>query len=162
MIKGSSKIATLVFCGLVTIAAVVIIGSFVGAVSWVNKPFAGFLLYDFPQVGSMSLNDWPGRQAGLKTFERVLFVDGQPIQDGRELVSTIKEKVPGSVVTYTVSSGESQREYYLPVTNFSLKEFVLVFFLTFLHRLRTKTQCDQKLGFFSVLLFSEHVHGQLF
>jgi len=132
MIKGSSRIATLIFCGLVTIAAVVIIGSFVAAVSWINKPFAGFLLYDFPQVGSMSLSEWPGRQAGMKTFERVLFAAGQPIQDGRELVGTIKKKVPGSMVTYTVSSGDSQQEYYLPVTNFSLKEFVLVFFLTFL------------------------------
>ena len=132
MIKGSSKTATLIFCCLAAVAAVVIIGSFIGALTWINKPFAGFLLYDFPQVGSMSLSDWPGRKAGIKTFERLRTADGQPIRNGQDLVEAIDIMVPGTVVTYTVSSGEAQQEYTLPVTNFSLREFVLVFFLTFL------------------------------
>ena len=71
MIKGSPKIATLVFGVLATLATVVIIGSFIGAVSWINKPFAGFLLYYFPQDGSMSLNDWQAPKAGIKLLERI-------------------------------------------------------------------------------------------
>jgi len=130
--KGSSKIATLIFCGLSALLAVVMIGSFIGAVSWVNKPFAGLLLYDFPQVGSMSLNDWPGRKAGIKTFEHIVFVDGKPLKKGQDLVKAIKKKKLGALVTYTVSSKGSQHEYSLPVITFSLREFVLVFFLTFL------------------------------
>jgi len=130
--RGSSKIATTIFCGLAALSAVVIIGSFIGAVSWVNKPFAGLLLYDFPRVGSMSLNDWPGRKAGIKTIERIVFVDGKPVKDGRDLVKASENKAPGAIVTYTVSSKGSQRDYSLPVITFSIREFVLVFFLTFL------------------------------
>ncbi len=132
MIKASPKIATLIFGVLATLASVVIIGSFIGAVSWINKPFAGFLLYDFPQVGSMSLNDWPGQKAGIKFLERIEFVNSRPIKNGRDLVKAIEIMVPGTMVTYTVSSGEKRQAYSLPVTNFSLREFVLVFFLTFL------------------------------
>jgi hypothetical protein len=87
--RGSSKTATLIFCGLTALFAVVIIGSFIGAVSWVNKPFAGFLLYDFPQVGSMNLNDWPGRKAGIKFLERIVFADGKPVKEGSDQVKSI-------------------------------------------------------------------------
>jgi len=130
--KGSSKIPTVIFCGLATLSAVVIIGSFIAAVSWVNKPFSGLLLYDFPQVGSMSLKDWPGRQSGIKFLERIVSVDGTPIREGRDLVNMIGHRMPGSVITYTVESNGEQRDYSLPVTLFSLTDFVLVFFLTYL------------------------------
>ena len=132
MIKGSSKIATLIFGSLTALLAVVIIGSFIGAVTWVNKPFAGLLLYDFPQVGSMSLNDWPGRKAGIKFLERIAFVDGKPIMEGRDLVKALEKKGPGALVTYTTVSKGSLRDFTLPVTVFKIREFVLVFFLTFL------------------------------
>jgi serine phosphatase RsbU (regulator of sigma subunit) len=130
--RGSSKTATLIFGGLTALMAVVIIGSFIGAVSWVNKPFAGLLLYDFPQVGTYSLKDWPGRQAGIKSLERIVYVDGKPIKEGRNLVKQIEKKSLGALVSYTISSKGSLQNYSLPVITFSLREFVLVFFLTFL------------------------------
>ena len=102
--RGSSKTATLIFGGLTVLMMVVIVGAFIGAVSWVNKPFAGFMLYDFPQVGTYSLKDWPGRQAGIKSFDHILLADGQPVKEGRELVERIENKAPGSTITYTLSA----------------------------------------------------------
>ena len=102
--KGSSRIGIFIFCSLTLISIVVLIVSFIGAVSWVNKPFAGLLVYDFPLVGSMSLSDWPGRQAGIKLLERIVSVDGNPVRKGLELVKAARNKAPGSTVALTVES----------------------------------------------------------
>jgi len=130
--RGNSRIAIFIFCSLTIVSIVVLVVSFIGAVSWVNKPFPELLVYDFPQAGSMSLSDWAGRQAGIKLLERIAAVDGNPIRKGRDLVKAVRSKTPGSTVTITVESEGTQRHYLLPVTLFSLREFVLIFLLTYI------------------------------
>ena len=90
--KFSLKPANILFLGLTILMAVIIIGSFIAAVKWVNRPFAGFLLYDFPLAGSMSLKEWPGRQTGLKILDRVVSFDNQQIQKSSDFVEAIREK----------------------------------------------------------------------
>jgi len=124
--------ATILFLGLTILMAVVIIGSFFAAVKWVNRPFAGFLLYDFPLTGSMSQSDWPGRQAGLEFLDKVVSYDNQEIKAGRDLVEGIGKKMPGTMVQYTIESKDGRRQFTLPVVNFGLRDFFLIFFLTFL------------------------------
>jgi len=124
--------ATLLFLGLTILMAVVIIGSFVAAVTWVNRPFAGFLLYDFPLTGSMSQSDWLGRKAGLEFLDRVVSYDNQQIQRSRDFVEAISKMMPGTLVQYTIESKDGRRQFTLPVVNFGLRDFFLIFFLTFL------------------------------
>jgi hypothetical protein len=106
--------------------------SLVGVISWINKPFAGFLTYQEPLVGTMSVGGWPGTKAGLRFLERIIAIDGQPVQSGQDLIDTARQKKSGTVVRYVVQSGDQVRKVNVPVTIFGIKDFFLIFFITLL------------------------------
>ncbi len=105
---------------------------FVNALTWVNKPFPGFLIYEPPYVGSISVRGWPGKTAGLSFMDRILTVDGQPIQKGKDVIDKVRQKKPGTPVHYTIESKQGLKEVTVPVTLFGLEDFFLAFFVTFL------------------------------
>jgi sigma-B regulation protein RsbU (phosphoserine phosphatase) len=130
--KKHSRIASLLFYALVGIMAVVCLSSFVGALSWLNKPFPGFLLYKEASVGSFKSSEWPGIKAGLKFHERIAAVDGKPVLEGQDVFDTVRQRAPGTPVRYLVKSKEGTREVAVPVQVFTVKDFLLVFFVVFL------------------------------
>jgi sigma-B regulation protein RsbU (phosphoserine phosphatase) len=129
--KGHFRVPSLIFYGISLLMVVVSVVSFVAALSWVNKPFAGFLVYEEPIVGSMRERDWPGFQAGIKFLDRIDLIGGEPVRQGPKLVDLISRKRPGTPVTYLVSVDGKTREISIPVSFFSLKDFLLVFFVPF-------------------------------
>ena len=130
--RKSSKPSTLILIALSLFMTVVCVLSFVGAVSWINKPFPGFLMYRPPFVGSMSLKEWPGRQAGLKFLERVVKVDGQRVREGQDVVDWVRQKQKGTPIRYVLESKTGIREVTVPVDIFGFRDFSLTFFFTFL------------------------------
>jgi len=130
--KGRARVAGLLFYTLSGLMAVICVISFVSAVSWVNKPFAGFLTYQEPLVGTINSREWPGPRVGLKFLERIVAVDGQPVRSGQDLIEAAGRRKPGTSVQYVVESGGKRREVSVPVTIFSFKDFFLIFFITFL------------------------------
>jgi len=120
------------FYGLALFMLVISAVSLVTAVTWINRPFPGFLIFDFPYIGSMGSRDWPGIASGLKTMERVKAVEGVPVKEGREVLSLVEGLEPGDPVTYTIQSGGGTREVTVPLHTFGLKDFLLVFLIPFL------------------------------
>ena len=125
--KKGSKIAGLLFYALVAITVAISATSFVAALSWLNKPFPGFLVYAFPYVGSYSLKEWPSREAGIKFMDRIVAVDAQPVFRGKEVYQIIRDKQPGTPVRYLVESKGKTHEITLPVTLFRVKDLLLTF-----------------------------------
>jgi adenylate cyclase len=125
------KLSSILFYGTNGLMALVFVICFISALSWINKPFAGFLIYQPPFVGSISVSDWPGREAGLSFLERVITADGKPVAKGQDVVSLARSKAPGTQVQYQVESKGHTRELSLPVTFFTLRDFLLAFFVTF-------------------------------
>jgi hypothetical protein len=115
--------------GVMAVIWAIALGS---ALSWIHKPFAGFLIYHPPYVGSISVSDWPGRAAGLSFLERVVAADGKPVVEGRDVVSLARSKKPGTQVQYQVESRGVKREVSVPVAIFTISDFFLAFFVTFL------------------------------
>ncbi len=130
--KVHPRIPILLFYGLIVLMVAVSFTSFVEAISWIDKPFAGFLIYHPPYVGSMSIADWPGRQSGLKFLDRVVSIDGEPVIRGRDVVSRIEKREPGTLVHYVIKSKGMTRDVILPVTLFGLRDFFLTFFINLL------------------------------
>ena len=130
--KKRSWTASLLFYALIGIMVVVCVSSFVAALSWVNKPFPGFLIYHPPYVGSMSISDWPGRKAGLKFLDPVISVNGQPVMKGRDAIAAVEKKEPGTLVRYILETKEGMREVTLPVTTFTFRDFFLTYFINLL------------------------------
>ena len=129
---GRSHITPIVFYTLSGLMAVICVVSFVSAVSWINKPFAGFLTYKELLVGSIANREWPGTKAGLKFLDKIVAVDGQPVSDGQDLIDAAAQRKPGDLIHYTVESGGKTHQVSVPVTIFSTKDFLLIFFITFL------------------------------
>jgi len=124
--KGSHITKILIY-GLVGIMLAISVVSFVAALSWLNKPFPGFLVYTFPYVGSYSLKEWPSRQAGLKFMDRIVAVDGRPVFRGKDIYQIIKGKQQGTPIRYLVESKGKTGEITLPVTLFTFKDLLLTF-----------------------------------
>ena len=129
---GRFQISSLIFYALVTLFLVISVISFGGALSWINKSFPGFVVYEPPLVGSMSVRDWPGKLAGLKMMDRIVTVDGRPVRRGQDVLDAVSGMVPGTPMHYVVQAKGQTREVTLPVTRFGLRDFLLVFFVTFL------------------------------
>jgi serine phosphatase RsbU (regulator of sigma subunit) len=129
--KKDARIATFIFLTTAGIMAAISIWSFVAALSWLNKPFAGFLVYRPPFVDSLGIRDWPGKKAGLQYLDRIVAVDGDPVLQGQDVVRMVREKQPGTPVRYLVESKREMREVTVPVTIFGIRDFLLVFLITF-------------------------------
>jgi signal transduction histidine kinase len=129
--KGSSRIPVVIFYGLTASMALILIISFASALSWINKPFPGFLIYEFPCVGSLSHPDWPGNKTGLRYFDRIAQVEDQRVFNGRQVLARVRQRPPGTPIHYQVESKGKISEVVVPVTVFELKDFFLVFFIPF-------------------------------
>jgi serine phosphatase RsbU (regulator of sigma subunit)/preprotein translocase subunit SecE len=130
--KSRLRASSLLFYGINTLVAGICIVSFINAISWINKPFAGFLIYKFSLVGSMSSRDWPGIQAGLKLMDRIIAVDERSIREGRDVEAIVKGKASGALIPYAVESKGEVRKVTVPTTTFSFYDFVIVFLVPFL------------------------------
>lgn len=124
--KVRSKFPSILFYGVSGLFVLIAIISFMNALSWLNRPFPGFLLYKDPVLGSF------GPKAGLKFLDRIVTVDGRPVRDGDEIVQAARAKKAGTPVRYFVEAKGERREVAVPVAIFNLKDFFLIFFITFL------------------------------
>jgi serine phosphatase RsbU (regulator of sigma subunit) len=122
-----SRLQKVVLYILILFMSLISVISFASAVRLINRPFPGFLIYPFPYVGSYSVKDWSGREAGLKFMDRIVAVDGQPIFHGRKVFEIVKKKEPGTRVRYLVESKGQIREVTVPVSTFGVRDLLLTF-----------------------------------
>lgn len=117
----------LIFIGLCAVMGFIAVVSLAGAISWISKPFAGFLTYEDSFVGTIKSQDWPGITAGLNVQDRIIAVDGRSVAKAQDLISAVKDKAPGTPVPYTVESKDETIEVTVPVAVFGARDFVLTF-----------------------------------
>jgi GAF domain-containing protein len=129
--KSRLQLSFFVFYGITSVLLMFSVISLVNAISWVSKPFPGFLIYTDLLVGSFSSSDWPGRKEGLRFLDRIVAVDGEPVRRGADVVNAARQREIGTPVLYTVESGGTVREVKVPVHLFSIKHFALIFLITF-------------------------------
>ena len=130
--KPRIRISSLLFYGLTILMVIITVFSFISALSWLNKSFAGFLINKYPYVGSMGDSEWTGVKAGLKFLDRIVEVEGKPVWEGRDVVNIAKQKKSGVPIHYLVEAKGKSREVTVPATTFDLEDFVLVFLIPFL------------------------------
>jgi adenylate cyclase len=129
--KKSKKSLRAVY-GFGALVAFISIAAFIQALSWVDKPFQGFLIYDPPFVGSISVGGWPGREAGLSFLERVVSADGNSVARGQDVVSLARTKKPGTPIRYVLEGKGRLREVLVTTGVFSGGDFLFAFLVTFM------------------------------
>ena len=118
--KGFTVRSGFILIAVSAVMAVVWAIALGSALSWIRKPFPGFLVYHPPYVGSISVSDWPGRKTGLSFLDRIVAADGKPVAVGQDVVSLARSKKPGTKIEYVVESKGEKREVSGPVAIFSI------------------------------------------
>ena len=114
-------------------AAVVLISSiaFVKALTWVNQPFAGFLVNERLVLGNIGQYHWTGTTVGLKWPDKVVRANGRPIATMNDL-QAVAQRVPvGTPIAYTVEQEGRQREVIVPTMRFTWNDLAMTFGVTF-------------------------------
>ena len=127
-----NRLASTIFYVLAGFMLFVCIVTWVSSLSWLNKPFAGFLVYKDAFVSASGQRDWPGPKAGIKFRERIVAVDGQPVGQGADLVNLVRKKPVGSEAIYQVESQGKTRKVSVPVVRFDISDFLNVFLVPFI------------------------------
>ena len=111
----------------VTIAAI----SLLRAVSTVGQPFAGFFFGPNLLVAINQRAVWPGIEKGLHSLDRIAAVDGVQISKAEELLDRVKSSKVGESLIYRIDRGGEMRTIAVPVTTYSIADFVIGFLAPF-------------------------------
>jgi class 3 adenylate cyclase len=101
--------------------------SLLNAIKWIDKPFAGFLYYKIPNVGSTGNYQWPGVQAGLQYRDVILEVNGQKIFTGDDIQAIVSRTPVGEKLTYLLDRRGEEIRVSIPVSVFTLQDFFTTF-----------------------------------
>ena len=111
------------------LGALVVLGTIciIHAIQWIDKPFAGFLLFGYRGVGSFADLQWPAFQTGIHYRDLILAVDGRPVMSSRDILEALSRFLPGDTVTYQLLNRQGQvLDLSVPVSLFLLKDFLKI------------------------------------
>jgi signal transduction histidine kinase len=116
---------------LLLIAAALLLGVTVlggiEAVSWIGRPFPGFLLLGNRVVASAGLRDWRATGGGEIYQPEVVAVDGVPLDEARSLRELVSSLPAGTELRYRFRRGEREVERSISTRVFSGSDFLLLF-----------------------------------
>src|SRR3989304_6004073 len=100
--RGFRVLAVLVAI-MLGIAAV----SLVHSVRLIGSPFAGFLFYAFPGVGSFGGFKWPGFQAGVRYQDIIQEVNGEKVSTSPQVQQIVARTPVGTPIRYLLNRHET-------------------------------------------------------
>ena len=113
-----------IFLGITTIV-------FVGAITWIDKPFSGFLINGRKVVVDYGQYYWTGKQGGLKYPDKLLEADGKSIESDRDLEDVLQRHAIGDSITYLLDRDGRQLVANITVMRFTLVDFLMTFGIEF-------------------------------
>ena len=116
------------FSFVVLIVALAVIGAIcaVHAVSWLDKPFPGFLMFEYGGVGSFGDYGWPSFRAGIKYRDVVVEVDGRPVTTATDVARQLEQHKVGDVVPYVFDRNGQRLAFNIPFSRFELNDFLRI------------------------------------
>ncbi len=125
--------AQLAFCtALVILSALLAIGVLLAALTWLDRPFPGFLVEPNLIVSALRLEGWTGGQ--VASVEQVVAANGQPLSSPADLWRILAENPVGTPITYeivVVDGPPVHRVYQVPSSRFSYADLSSLFFLPY-------------------------------
>lgn len=97
------------------------------ALTWIERPFAGFLFLDNRIVVSIGRSSW--RNPAIRRIEWALVtaVDGTTVGDARAIHDAVARTPVGSSLTYTLRREAEVFRVALPVRRFDRRDFATIF-----------------------------------
>ena len=119
----------LLFCAFAVLAAFAL----TRALSFVGKPFPGFLMYPNCMVSLFGSDEWSGVRAGIATWDVIREVDGRPVSSAGEVHELVRAAPPGTTFRYGVRRHGQTVIVAAPSMRFGERDFAtesLPFFVT--------------------------------
>jgi signal transduction histidine kinase len=116
----------LLLVGAALLLGVTLLGG-VEAVSWIGRPFPGFLLLGNRVVASAGLRDWPATGGGEIYQHQVVAVDRVPLDEAHSLREIVSSLPVGTELRYRFRRGQREFERTIPTRVFSGSDFLLLF-----------------------------------
>lgn len=116
---------------LILISLVLSLIGLFASISMIGQNFEGFRIEPTLTVSAQNESYWEGPQAGIKTYDRILRINGKDILTPQDFKETIRNAEVGEKLEYTVQSKGSDTTHTLtiPVSTFSAMDFVRSFLL---------------------------------
>ena len=108
-------------------AFVIVSGTVLLSLQWINKPFPGFFLHENLTVGPYSLPHWSGGVAGLQSLDLITKIDGIPVSGRAELYQRVRNLPVGSAFTYTIGRRSNIVELTISNMMFTWQDWFLSF-----------------------------------
>ncbi|HLG18890.1 MAG TPA: ATP-binding protein [Bdellovibrionota bacterium] len=106
--------------------------SLVRSVGTLGQPFAGFFFGPNLLVAISQREHWPGIEAGLRSLDQIVAVDGVPVASASEILTRVAKHQPGeSLIYHVVRKGQPPRDVGVAVTSISLNDFLIAFLAPF-------------------------------
>lgn len=131
---NNARLNSVAFWATIGALLCVAVAAFVLAVSWIGRPFPGFVVLRNNCVDSLASARWTGFQHGIKQKDHILAIDGVSTLDGPALYREVAARPVGVMHTYTVDRPEGghfkRLSVQVPSQRFDLFDFC-GFFLAF-------------------------------
>jgi class 3 adenylate cyclase len=129
-LSGRQIVGRMLFLTMTLSMLVITTLAVVSAVTWIGRPFAGFLVNERMVLGNIGQYDWTGTRAGLKWPDRIVKADAQPVRSMRDLDRIVQGKPIGDPITYTVQRRTGTVDVAIRSMRFTWADFVLTFGIT--------------------------------
>ncbi len=114
---------------LVMVLIILTIGTvcLIKAITWIDKPFPGFLHNQRMVVAGIGRYYWTGTEAGLKFPDKILKANNQIISSADALEELIANTEGVNFIAYSVKRGNQLIELTIPTMQFTLTDFLMIF-----------------------------------
>ncbi|MBI4271949.1 MAG: GAF domain-containing protein [Candidatus Rokubacteria bacterium] len=131
MLPRRHVVSRLILLTLVVSVAVISVISVTKAMTWVDRPFAGFLVNERLVLGNIGQYHWAGTEAGLKWPDKILRADGRAITSMGDLDETVRRAELGTPIVYAVEREGQVREVTVRTMRFGWDDLLMTFGITF-------------------------------
>jgi len=123
----TNRVRNLIVMGLALLLIGVCALNFYAGRSWINRPFAGFVVLENNLIPAVAMPGWEGLGHGVKFGDIVVAADGKRIDSGVELNAYVASKQPGDPISYTIDRKGAELTLEVPVATFGLRDYAFVY-----------------------------------
>lgn len=102
------------------------------ALSWLGKPFPGFLLEKNMTVTSVYSEQWAGFRAGIQVGDEIRAVDGTPVSSTRAFDRLVRRLPAGTLLTYQLDRQGRPFSLRIPLSPFTAIDVFTMFVMWWL------------------------------
>jgi len=108
--------------------------SFLFALTWIDKPFSGFLFYKNLVISNITIDDsiLDNNQKIRTNSDKVIAINGEKVSSPDDVYNIVNKYDVGTPLDYSILRGEEIFEYTAPTINFNIGHFISIFFVIYL------------------------------